>query len=174
MSPELTKPSYQLILQGKSIQTSLLSIQIDKYKMNTELVRCSDPPVLIESYLFRLRVNSVIRSWMTTPPPRSFNVRISGPSSRTSSSKRLLLLRRGLLLLLLLLWLLYVGVFVAVWLLLLLLLMLLLETLEAWRDVGLWQLGFPSSTTWKQKLYLNKTGTIQPWWLSGIMNIKFK
>ena len=32
LAPELAKPSYQLLLQGESIQTSLLSIQIDKYK----------------------------------------------------------------------------------------------------------------------------------------------
>ena len=32
VSPELAKPSQQLILQGESLQTSLLSIQIDKYK----------------------------------------------------------------------------------------------------------------------------------------------
>ena len=34
VSPELAKPSYQLLLQRESIQTSLLSIQIDKYKMS--------------------------------------------------------------------------------------------------------------------------------------------
>ena len=32
LAPKLAKPSYQLILQGESIQTSLLSIQIDKEK----------------------------------------------------------------------------------------------------------------------------------------------
>ena len=31
VSPELAKPSYQVILQGESIQTSLLYIKIDKY-----------------------------------------------------------------------------------------------------------------------------------------------
>ena len=33
VSPQLAKPSYQLLLQGESIQTSLLSIQIDKYEI---------------------------------------------------------------------------------------------------------------------------------------------
>ena len=32
LAPELAKQSYQLLLQEESIQTSLLSIQIDKYK----------------------------------------------------------------------------------------------------------------------------------------------
>ena len=32
LAPELAKPSYQLLLQGEYIQTSLLSIQIDKYE----------------------------------------------------------------------------------------------------------------------------------------------
>ena len=39
VSPELAKPSYQLILQGESIQASLLSIQIDKYENQTPLMR---------------------------------------------------------------------------------------------------------------------------------------
>ena len=36
VSPELAKPSYQFILQGESIQTSLLSIQIDKFETLTK------------------------------------------------------------------------------------------------------------------------------------------
>ena len=32
LAPELAKPSYQFLLQGESIQTSLLSIQINKYE----------------------------------------------------------------------------------------------------------------------------------------------
>ena len=32
VSPQLAKPSYQLLLQGESLQTSLLYIQIDKYE----------------------------------------------------------------------------------------------------------------------------------------------
>ena len=34
LAPELTKPSYKLLLQGDSIQTKLQSIKIDKYETN--------------------------------------------------------------------------------------------------------------------------------------------
>ena len=38
LAPELAKPSYQLMLQGESIQTSLLSIPIDKYKNSLAII----------------------------------------------------------------------------------------------------------------------------------------
>ena len=54
LAPELAEPSYQLILQRESIQTSLLSIQIDKYKMRLKVhsssLQFSDTQVVLKKF----------------------------------------------------------------------------------------------------------------------------